>query len=106
MSPQTQERRHHLRVECNLPARIQRDSRSFDGLIKNVSDSGVSLCSSQKLLLGECVDIVVEPPGCVPLGIKAEVVWTRIFRYDEPGGLYGMGCRFIDVHLIQTTASP
>ena len=104
--PVKQERRHQLRTECNLTARIHRASRSFDGLIRNVSDNGVFLCSSQKLLLGECVGIVVEPPGCVPLGIRAEVVWTRIFRHNEPGGLYGMGCRFIDVRLMQTTISP
>jgi hypothetical protein len=104
--PIKQERRHHLRAECNLTARIRRASSSFDGLIRNVSDNGVFLCSSQKLLPGECVRIAVEPPGCVPLEIDAEVVWSRIFRHDEPGGLYGTGCRFMDMRLMQTATSP
>jgi hypothetical protein len=101
-----QERRHHQRAECNLIARIHRASRCFDGLIRNVSDKGVFVCSAQKLLPGECICIAVEPPGCVPLEIDLEVVWSRIFRHDEPGGLYGTGCRFIDVRLMQTATSP
>ena len=100
------ERRYRPRTECNLTAKIHRTSRSFDGLIRNVSDNGVFLCSSQKLLPGECVRIAVQPPGCVPLVIDAEVIWSRIFRHDEPGGLYGNGCRFIDLRLMQTTTSP
>lgn len=103
--PIRQERRHQLRAECNLTARIHRTSRSFDGLIRNVSDNGVFLCSSQKLLPGECVCITVEPTGCAPLAIDAEVVWSRILRHHEPGGLYAMGCRFIDVCLMQTATS-
>jgi hypothetical protein len=103
--PTKQERRHQPRFECNLTARIHRASRSFDGLIRNVSDKGVFLFSSQKLLPGECVHIAVEPPGCVPLEIYAEVVWSRIFRHDEPGGLYGTGFRFIDVRLMRNTTS-
>ena len=100
-----QERRHQPRAECNLAARIHRTSRSLDGLIRNVSDNGVFLCSSQKLLPGECVRITVEPTGCTRLEIDAEVVWSRILRHDEPGGLYAMGCRFIDVCLMQTATS-
>jgi len=100
--PMKQERRHQPRTECNLTARIHRASRSFDGLIRNVSDDGVFLCSSQKLLPGECVRITVEPTGCAPLEIEAEVIWSRIQRHDEPGGLYAIGCRFIDVCLMQT----
>jgi len=103
--PIKQERRHHLRAECNLTARIRRASRSFDGLFRNISDNGAFLCSSQKLLPGECIHIAVEPPGCVPMEIYAEVVWSRIFRHNEPGGLYGTGCRFIDVRLMKTTIS-
>ena len=103
--PIRQERRHQLRAKCNLTARIHRASRSFDGLIRNVSDNGVFLCSSQKLLPGECVHITVEPTGCAPLVIDVEVVWSQILRHDEPGGLYAMGCRFIDVCLMQTGTS-
>lgn len=101
-----EDRRQQPRTECNLTARIHRASRSFDGLIRNVSDNGVFLCSSQKLLPGECVRITVEPKGCAPLEIDAEVVWSRIFRHDEPGGLYGTGCRFMDMRLMQTATSP
>jgi len=100
------ERRYQPRTECNLTARIHRASRSFDGLIRNVSDKGVFLYSSQKLLPGECVRITVEPTGCVPLEIDAEVIWSRIFRHDEPGDLYGTGCRFMDMRLRQTATSP
>ena len=100
--PIKQERRRQPRAECNLTARVHRASRSFDGVIKNVSDDGVFLCSSQKLLPGECVRITVEPTGCAPLEIDAEVVWSHILRHDEPSGLYVMGCRFIDVYLMQT----
>ncbi|MCG6946246.1 MAG: PilZ domain-containing protein [Deltaproteobacteria bacterium] len=101
-SPVKQERRHQPRAKCNLTARIQRASYSFDGFIRNVSEDGVFLCSSQKLLPGECVRIIVEPTGCAPLEINAEVIWSRILRHDKPGGLYAMGCRFIDVCLVQT----
>ena len=61
--PVKQERRHQPRTECNLTARIHTASRFFDGLIRNVSDNGVFLCSSQKLLPGECIRITVEPTG-------------------------------------------
>jgi hypothetical protein len=97
--PIKQERRHQPRAECNLRASIHRASRSFDGFIRNVSDNGLFLCCSQKLLPGECLRITVEPKGCAPLEIEAEVIWSHILRHDEPGGLYAMGCRFIDVCL-------
>ena len=100
-----QERRQQPRTECNLTAEIHRASRSFHGLIRNVSDNGVFLCSSQRILPGECVRIIVQPAGCATLEIDAEVVWSRILRHDEPGGLYAMGCRFIDVCLMQTATS-
>jgi len=94
------ERRHQSRAECDLPARILRGSRSFAGRVKNVSDNGAFLWSSQKLPPGERVCIAIEPPYCGPLVFEAEVSWSRIFRQDEPGGLYGMGFRFIDLRLI------
>jgi len=97
--PTKEERRHKPRTECNLPARIHRASRSFDGLIGNASDNGVFLCSSQKLPPGECVRIAVEPAGCAPLEIYAEVIWSRILRHDEPVGLYAIVCGFIYVCL-------
>ena len=102
--PIKQERRHQPRTACNLTARIDTASRSFDGLIRNVSDNGVFLCSSQKLLPGECIRITVEPTGCAPLVFDAEVVWSHILRHDEPGGLYAMGCRLNDVCLMQTAS--
>jgi len=92
--PMKKEKRYQPRTECNLTARIHRASRSFDGLIRNVSDNGVFLCSSQKLLPGEYVRITVEPTGCTRLEIDAEVVWSRILRHDEPGGLYANGLSF------------
>ena len=103
--PVTQERRHQPRAECNLTAIIHTASRSFDGLIRNVSDNGVFLCSSQKLLPGECIRITVEPAGCAPLVFEAEVVWSHILRHNEPGGLYAMGCRLTDVCLMQTATA-
>ncbi len=92
--PIKQERRHQPRFGCNLTARIHRASRSFEGLIRNVSDNGVFLYSAQKLLPGECVRITVEPTCSVHLAIDAEVVWSRILRHDEPGGLYANGLSF------------
>jgi hypothetical protein len=98
--PMKQERRHQPRAACNLSARIHTASRSFDGLIRNVSDNGVLLCSSQKLLPDECIRITVEPTGCAPLVFDAEVIWSHILRHNEPGGLYAMGCRLNDVCLM------
>ena len=103
--PIKQERRRQPRFGCNLTARIHRASRSFDGLIRNVSDNGVFLCSSQKLLPGECIRITVEPTDCAPLVFDAEVVWSHILRHNEPGGLYAMGCRLTDVCLMQTATA-
>jgi hypothetical protein len=99
-----QDRRQQPRAECNLTAMIHTASRSFNGLIRNVSDNGVFLCSSQKLLAGECIRITVEPTDCAPLVFDAEVVWSHILRHNEPGGLYAMGCRLIDVCLMQNMA--
>ena len=99
----SKEKRHESRAECNLTAKIHTGSSSFDGLVKNISDNGALFWSPQKLLPGECVCIAIEPPHCGPLMIEAEVVWSRIFRQNEPGGLYGMGFRLIDVRQMQIT---
>ena len=104
--PIRQERRHQLRAECNFTASIHRGSHSFDGLVKNVSDNGGFLWSSQRLIPGERVCIAIEPPYCGPLVIEAEVAWSRILRQDEPDGLYGMRFRFIDLCLMQATTCP
>ncbi len=92
-----EERRQDTRVKSDLIARIQRNSRLFDGLIRDVSDGGIFLRCDRKLLPGECVRIAVEPKDCVPLVFQAEVVWSRILGQDELDGLYGIGFRFLDV---------
>jgi hypothetical protein len=92
-----EERRQHSRVKRNLTARIQRNSRLFDGIIRDVSDSGVFLRCNRKLLPGERVRIAVEPKDCMSMVFDVEVVWSRIFGQDEPGGLYGIGFRFLDM---------
>ena len=99
-----EERRQHTRVKSDLTARIQRNSRSFDGIIKDVSDKGVSLRCDRKLLPGECVRVAVEPRECLPMVFDVEVVWSRMLGQDEPGGLYAIGFRFLDVRLMQTEA--
>ena len=96
-----QERRQHQRAESGLSARIQWTSRRFDGVIKNVSDSGAFVCCDHRLLPGECARIVVEPTDCVPMVIDAEVVWSRILGKEDCYGFYGIGFRFLNVCLTQ-----
>ena len=97
-----EERRQHARVKSKLTARIQRNSRLFDGVVRDVSERGVSLCCDRKLLPGECVRIAVGPRHCVPMVFEAEVIWSSILGQEEPGGLYGIGFRFLDVCLTHT----
>jgi hypothetical protein len=93
------ERRKHLRAKSDLTARIQWTSRRFDGVIRNVSDSGVFVCCDHRLLPGECVRIAVAPTDCAPMLIDAEVVWSCTLKQVENRGFYGIGFRFLNVCL-------
>ena len=93
----TKERRQHPRAESDWIARIQRELHSLDGVIRNVSRTGVFVCCDHRLLPGERVRIAIEFTDRLPLVIDAEVVWSRILSQEESGGLYGIGLRYVDV---------
>ncbi len=93
----TKERRQHPRAKSDWTARIQREPHSFDGVIKNVSHSGISICCDHNLPPGERVRLAIEHPDRLPLVIDAEVIWSRILGQDEEYGLYRLGLRFVDI---------
>ena len=93
----TKERRQHPRVESDWTVRIQREPHSFDGAIKNVSHSGVSICCNHNLPPGTRVRIAIEHPDRLPLVIDAEVMWSNILGQDEEYGLYRIGLRFVGI---------
>ena len=91
------ERRQHPRAESDWTARILRKPRPFDGVIRNISHSGIFVCCDYKLLAGELVRIAIEVTERSPLVIDAEVVWSRVLSQDDTDGLYGLGFRFAKV---------
>ena len=99
------ERRKHPRAQSVLAAKIQKHSRPFAGIIRNVSPNWAFVCCDHRRLPGEYVRIAIELTDCLPLAIEAEAVYSRILSREETGDLYGVSFRFLNVCLMQSKTS-
>ena len=92
-----EERRQHPRADSDCVASIQREERSFDAVVLDVSHIGISVCCDHKLVPGEEVRIAIEVEDRLPVVIDARVIWSRILSPDETCGLYRIGFQFVDI---------
>ena len=92
-----EERRQHPRAESDCIASIQREERSLDAVIIDISHTGISVCCDHKFIPGEEVRIAIKLEDRLPLVIDAKVIWARILSPDETCGLYRIGFHFVDI---------
>lgn len=77
-SPSVKERRIHRRISVSLPARVEVERVTHEGLCVNLSGGGLGLRIDGWLPVGTIVNVTVDLPDEEELCIVGEVV-----RYDD-----------------------
>jgi PilZ domain len=95
------ERRKHPRFAVSLPLEYQEmyNARPKGGLVTNVSEKGMLICSTKDMLIGSEFKVVVfysnefEFDG---IEIAAKILWKDV-RYEEEWKGYKYGLQFIQI---------
>ena len=70
--------------------------KEIDGATKELSTRQAYICCSEPLRLKEVFDLVIASPER-DIPIKAEVVWSNKYGYDDQITPRGMGVCFVDI---------
>jgi hypothetical protein len=74
----------------------QAGSKEIDGVTKEISTRQAYICCSDPLRLKEIFDLVIASPER-DIPIKAEVVWSNKYGYDDQITPRGMGVCFVEI---------
>jgi len=74
----------------------QAGSKEIAGVTKELSTRQAYICCSEPLCLKEVFDLVIASPER-DIPIKAEVVWSNKYGYDDQITPRGMGVLFVEI---------
>jgi hypothetical protein len=74
----------------------QAGGKEIDGVTKEISARQAYICCSQPLRLKEVFDLVIASPER-DIAVKAEVVWSNKYGYDDQITPRGMGVCFVEI---------
>ena len=78
------------------PVSAQVDGGVIHGETKNITPTGAFIRCRKPPRLNEVFDMVINAPN-KPLNVKAEVVWSNTYGYDDEVTPRGMGVRFLKI---------
>lgn len=84
------------RAELKWPVSAQISGGLMHGETKDISPAGAFIRCRKPLKLHEVFDMVINAPE-KPLNVKAEVIWSNIYGYDDEITPRGMGVRFVKI---------
>ena len=84
------DKREAVRVPVRVPAKCRADGVVIDGLVEDVSRSGLFLRAPKQMAAGSSAEIALDLPGEPPLYLNAEVV-----RVENGPERAGMGLRLL-----------
>jgi c-di-GMP-binding flagellar brake protein YcgR len=84
--------RAHLRWSVSL----EFDGTVTEGVTKDISEGGAYVCCATPLAPKEEFSMVIHAPA-KKLHVRAEVVWTNTYGFDEEITPRGMGVRFTNI---------
>jgi len=84
------DKREAVRVPVRVPALCRADGVVIDGLVEDLSRTGMFLRSEKLMAMGSSAEIYLNLPGEPPLQLTAEVV-----RVEHGADREGMGLRII-----------
>lgn len=88
------DKREAVRVPVRVPARCRSHGVVIDGLVEDLSRTGLFLRASELMATGSSAEIQLSLPGEPPLQLNAEVV-----RVEHTRQRAGMGLRIVlDAH--------
>ena len=94
----TVENRIFPRVNVKWPVVVRTAQSSIEGVILNLSPSGVFVRCKNPLSLNEVFDMSISIPEAErSLIAEAEVVWSNIYGPDDEITPRGMGVRFLNI---------
>jgi uncharacterized protein (TIGR02266 family) len=85
------DKREAVRIRVQVRARCRSQGVIVDGLVEDVSRSGLFLRASNSIREGSVAELELEIPGEETLRLAVEVV-----RVEEGPGGVGMGLRFVE----------
>jgi uncharacterized protein (TIGR02266 family) len=95
---------HRGRVGVELSVDLGAGAVTSAGRTRNISPDGAFIATGQALRVGEIVALRFAFPGyLVPVGVWAEVRWTRPAG-EGGGGPIGAGVRFVDPSIAASAA--
>ena len=74
----------------------QAGDKEIDGVTKEISARQAYICCAEPLRLKEVFDLVIASPER-DIPIKAEVVWSNKYGYDDKITPRGMGVCFVEI---------
>ena len=82
--------------ELKWPISAQIDGGIMLGETKEITPRGAFIRCRRPPKLNEIFDMVINAPD-KPVNVKAEVVWSNIYGYDDEVTPRGMGVRFVKI---------
>lgn len=91
------EKRNHQRFNVKWPVTILSQGDNIQGETRNISESGILICTKEPLRLNEDCTISIHPPGRDSLAMNCTVVWSDLYGIDPSNTVYGVGFCFVKV---------
>ena len=90
-------KRQHKRAHIKWPVKIQSEKKTFNGETRNISESGLLICTKEPLRLNQDYSMSIHSPDADILEFNGKVVWSDLYGIDESEAVYGIGICFMKV---------
>ena len=91
------DKRENIRVKIKWPVTIHGEDEPIEGETRNVSESGILICTKKPLRLNGDYVISILPPDADSLKLHCTVVWSDLYGIDPTDTVYGVGICFVKV---------
>ena len=91
-----EDQRLHPRANLRWSVALEFDGEVAQGITKDISEGGAYVCCATPLAPKEEFSMVIHAPA-KKLHVRAEVVWTNTYGFDEEITPRGMGVRFTNI---------
>ena len=101
------EKRFHHRFNVRWPVTIVSEDKTVQGETRNISESGILICTKDSLQLDRGYTVSLFPEDRNALSFHCTVVWSDLYGIDPRNTVYGIGLCFVrvsdkDLHKLRT----
>jgi hypothetical protein len=101
------EKRNYQRFTVKWSVTILSAGQTIHGETRNISESGILICTKEPVGLNKEYTISLFPPNMNALELNCTVVWSDLYGIDPSNTVYGVGLCFVkfsdkDLYKIRT----